>query len=340
MIVIPILNQTVIADEGVMAHVHELGKNEYEGRLIGTYGNEKASGYIVNQLENYNIEPLFDGSYISEFQVEPSLNIIEASEFTVRNISTGEKLDEYKYKIDYYFETWASSTLETLQGEILTVEEFLQDEFDKTKEYFLVLNYEGNQAFQSKISNQIISSSHEYKFIKGIIVPDHKQPIFLNKKIQINEKGLTKILDEIETFENGIPPITINVGRSTGKKLWDLSGNIMTVNTTIKNPKDLKGHNIGGIIKGKSDDHPIIIATTYDFLGQHDFSVNTSSEDIVVYNGIYENITSIAGSLELARNLGERNQTPERSIIFIFIFIQLFPCTNISNCKLRCFYNV
>lgn len=315
MIIIPILNTVVIVDKGVMAHVNELARDEYEGRLIGTLGHQMAAEYIVSQLKNYNIDPLFNGSYISEFNVDPTYNIINASEFIISN-SDGERLDEFKYKVDYYFEGWASNQIESIEGEILTVDDFLAANYDVSKEYILVLSPKESQ---SGIYDDIVSQRQNYKFIKGVVVPNIKQVSFLSKRMEIDKKVLARIFDNVEAFRDGIPPIKIIAGTRATRRLWQLSGDVVTVKATIDNPEGLVGRNIGGIIEGKNKENPIIIATSYDYLGFHDTGVNTKVEDIVKYKGLFENGTSIAGSLELARNLGDIFAKPERSIIFLFI---------------------
>lgn len=78
-IAVPILNAVLVEDSGIAAHVAELSRDEYGGRLIGTEGHERAAEYIVSQLKEYEIEPLFDGSYIKEFKIDPTVNIINAS---------------------------------------------------------------------------------------------------------------------------------------------------------------------------------------------------------------------------------------------------------------------
>lgn len=314
-VAIPTMNALSIVDNTVMAHILETNKDEYDGRLIGTPGHDRYAEYIVNRLKEYNIEPLFDGDYINEFDIDATINIINDSELKITD-GTGQLINELKYKIDYYFETWSSNYIKDLEGEILTSDKFLNNEFDPNKDYIIVLNYKDSQLF---IYDKIASQLDDYKCIKAVIIPDLKRGTINSKVIDLEQKGLTRILDNIESLGNEIPPVRIKVGKRAGTRLWNLGGNKINISNEIDNPNGFVGKNIGGIIRGKSTESPIIVATSYDYLGFHDGGTEVDIENIVKFKGLYENGTSIAGSLEMARNLGKIKQIPDRSMIFLFI---------------------
>lgn len=314
-IVVPILNTVLIEDSEVMAHVIELSKDEYQGRLIGTPGHDKAADYIVSRLKEYNIEPLFNGSYTRDFNINPEQNFINDSKCVVID-DVNKALKEFKYKSDYYIEAWTSTSTEELEGELITSADFLEGKLDTSKEYLLVLSPEENQSF---LYDSIQSQRSDYKHIKGVLIPDTKDMTFFSKRIVLEERGLVKILNEVEAFHEVTPPAKIIVGKRMGSVLWQLAGNKVKINAHMDKPEGLTGRNIGGIIRGKSQENPVIIATTYDYLGFHDAAANVGVEDIVKYKGLYENGTSIAGSLELGRQLENNKQKPEKSIIFLFI---------------------
>lgn len=315
LILVPILNSLSIVDNSVMASIMEISKDEYEGRLIGTAGHREFSEYIVDQLKAYKVKPLFKDGYISEFHIDQSINIINDSQLIIKD-DFENIIEEFKYKIDYYFENWSSNSLETLEGIILTSADYLKGEFDSSKEYVLVLNPKGSESY---IYDKLVSERKDHKYIKGVVVSDIKYSTFTNKRNDLQEKGLSKILENVEAFSDEIPPIKIHGGKRMATKLWSLAGNKISINNRINNKEGLSGKNIGGIIRGKTSESPIIIATSYDYLGFHDGGINTKVEDIIKYKGLYENGTSIASSLELAKYLGNIKKVPERSIIFLFI---------------------
>lgn len=321
-ITVPVLSKVLVEDSEIMIHVAELNKDEYEGRLIGTQGHDKAAEYIAGELKEYNIEPLFDGSYISEFNINPASNIVNNSKFIVSD-NSDKKINEFKFGIDYYIEAWPSVSIEGLKGEILTSVDFISGNFDPLKEYFIILNPKKIEHF---LLDQIENKRREYKNIKGVLIPDSKKMNYTSERIELEEKGLVKILNEIDVFKNEVLPARIQIGQRMANLLWKMAGDKIEISTVINETKGLTGKNIGGIIKGRSMDNPIILAASYDYLGFHDKGTNLGSSDIVKYKGLYENGTSIAGNLELAKNLGDINKTPARSIIFIFI-----DGSNISN---------
>ncbi|TAH63459.1 MAG: M28 family peptidase, partial [Gottschalkiaceae bacterium] len=225
-------------------------------------------------------------------------------------------IDDLKYKVDYYLESWYSNSIDRLEGEIITVDTYLSKEYTPSKNYILLLNPNGSQ---NVIYDKLVNERKEHKHIKGVIVPDIKYSTFIQKRNDLDEKGLTRVLDNVQAYNETAPPIKINVGKIAAMKLWKLEGSKVLINSFIDNQEGLVGKNIGGIIQGKNQENPIIIATTYDYLGFHDLGATTGVEDFTKYKGLYENGTSIAGSLEIAKNLGNIKQTPERSIIFMFI---------------------
>lgn len=315
LIVVPVLNALLILDNGVMGHVMEVDNDIYQGRLIGSTGHEEFGNYIIDKLKSYNIKPLFNGGYISEFTINPTINIINDSKFTILN-EKDEIIDDLKYKVDYYLESWYSNSIDRLEGEIITVDTYLSKEYTPSKNYILLLNPNGSQ---NAIYDKLVNERKEHKHIKGVIVPDIKYSTFIQKRNDLDEKGLTRVLDNVQAYNETAPPIKINVGKIAAMKLWKLEGSKVLINSFIDNQEGLVGKNIGGIIQGKNQENPIIIATTYDYLGFHDLGTTTGVEDFTKYKGLYENGTSIAGSLEIAKNLGNIKQTPERSIIFMFI---------------------
>lgn len=69
----------------------------------------------------------------------------------------------------------------------------------------------------------------------------------------------------------------------------------------------VKGKNIGGYMWGRNSNNPLVIVTSYDYLG------NDSK-------GLYKNGTSVSAILELARNLREKSKDDmnTRTIVFLF----------------------
>lgn len=314
LVLIPNLNSTSIVDNSVMAYINEINKDDYEGRLTGTSGNELFSDYIINQLKDYKISPLFGESYINEFNIDPTINIINESNLIIKD-NLGEIIDEIKYKVDYSFEGWTSNSMNSLEGEILTSESYLEGKFDSSKEYFLVLNADVGQSY---IYDKIVSDRKNHEYIKAVLVTNPRYSIFPLAKMELENSVLTRVWDKISAFDDDLPPVKIQIGKRATGKLWKLEGSIITLDINMDNPQGLIGKNIGGIIEGKEPENPIIIVTSYDYLGVHDLGV-TQAENLIKFKGLYENGTSIATNLEIAKNLGDIRQIPNRSIIFLFI---------------------
>lgn len=69
----------------------------------------------------------------------------------------------------------------------------------------------------------------------------------------------------------------------------------------------VKGKNIGGYIWGKNSNNPLVLVTSYDCLGKDN-------------KGLYKNGTSVAATLELARNLIAKSKENMNSRTIVFLF--------------------
>jgi len=69
----------------------------------------------------------------------------------------------------------------------------------------------------------------------------------------------------------------------------------------------VKGKNIGGYIWGKNSNNPLVLVTSYDYLGKDS-------------KGLYKNGTSVAAILELARNLRAKSKENMNSRTIVFLF--------------------
>jgi peptide/nickel transport system permease protein len=284
----------------VFAHIEELSKEKYVGRLVGTTGRDFTSDYIIKNLKESNIEPLFNGSYTQEFTKHIPIATIMDSRIVIRD-EKGEKKAEFIYREDFNFTQLFS---EELSGLILTQDQYEKKKFDISKDYFLVLD-NNNPITVEKYATQDGSK----EFIKGLIVPVKdknyikSKQVFLLQDLKYYNKG--KSLTDFRAFIIGVTTETFKMIKEYhGKEIVLKSEVDVMENTTIKN--------IGGIIQGTTSDPKdnLIIVTNYDYVG------NGDDED---YKGLCYNGSSISASLEIAKKLSSIDKKPKKNIFFLFV---------------------
>lgn len=75
---IPAMSQQVADTDTLMKHVRNLASSQYEGRLAGTEGFDKASEYVYDALSRYGVKPYNDETF-QYFNIE--CNVIENCTF-------------------------------------------------------------------------------------------------------------------------------------------------------------------------------------------------------------------------------------------------------------------
>lgn len=299
-----------LKSDTVFAHIDELSKDDYEGRRVGTQGRDKAAEYIAHQLKDYNVDPLFEDSYIEEVIGKTQLVEIKKSEVSILD-SEGNIVDKLRYVENYSFNRilitrpYVDKEEEyDNTGLIITQEQLENGDYNRLNPHYVVLN-DGLDPIRDIM---YISSIASRRPVLGVILPTDNNEYLESKKLFLCESLGTYIH---ERQSEGFSPFIITVDKMTGKKLRNLENNYLELNNKIEIVKDLQFKNIGAIIKGKDDssDEKIIIATNYDYLGD--------SEE-KTYKGLFYNGSSIATSLGIAKVLGSIEEKPDMDIVFLF----------------------
>lgn len=297
----------------VFNHVVEISKDNYEGRLVGTHGQDEFANYIVSQLKLSNIEPLFDGEYIQEFSVDEFPDLLDSADLFI-NDENGELISDFAFRRDFDIDTWFYTSNENnedkvsphniigaLSGEIMYLPRGRAPEFDPDKEYFVLLG----DSFTRRPINSL-NNLGKIKNIKAAIVPIESSRTLDSQYFIERKESIT--FANLDMSEPPLPAIFVN--KETAEKIRKLEGNNITIKPNLYNPNNITGKNIGGIIKGKTSENPIVITSSYDYLG---------SDDTNHYLGLYNNGTSVATILEMAKGLAEVNKQPDRTVIFLFL---------------------
>lgn len=196
----------------------------------------------------------------------------------------------------------------------------LHSRFNKFRSYFSIRNYiEELESFSDNKMRVLVKSVLFILLIYLIISPEPKIDY------KINGDRAVKDLEEFsqdkyegrltgtEGRDKACEYIAEELKKAQMLPIFD-DKYIQEYDIDIKNGngiKSSKGKNVGGYIWGISSNNPLIIVTNYDYLGYNSKEKN---------KGLYENGTSVAATLELARSLGEKSRkgVNDRTIVFLF----------------------
>jgi ABC-type dipeptide/oligopeptide/nickel transport system permease subunit len=301
-------------EEEIFKHIEELSKDKYEGRLTGTKGRDAACEYIIAELKKAGVQPLFDGKYISDNIVKRSLVVVNKSVLTVTD-SSGNKFDEFRLREDFnlfkvfYTEEQVGELklINRVEGEILTFEQLNNNEYDKDKKYFVVLDWDYIKDLHRQKYVALIEQIAGEPYVTGIIAP------YLNR-VAIEGKIFPSTIDYSNyDWSDAIRrynPFYLVSSIEAAEKIAEHKGKLLSLdidgyingNTTIKN--------VAGIIEGKDKESPLVLVTSYDYYGY---------EEGGKYKGLYKNGTSISALLEVAKGLKALEEKPEKTIIFAFL---------------------
>lgn len=303
--------------KSVFSQVEEFSKDKYEGRMLGTKGRDKACEYIVDSLKGYGLKPYFEEGYITTIESGDSIGDIEDNKLSILK-DNGDIIDKLQFKKDYnyaFFDAYTKNYYRKLySGKILTVDKLDKGEFDKTLEYFLLL--EENSFNTIYHLYNYINTLNETVKLNGIIMPQNPMFKYPFKKkvtlmsvftdsIKVNQNGLFNYKGDVEN-----KPIILEATNNTLERLKKFEGQKMVFRNNIKIIDNVKYKHIAAMIKGKdSSKEKLIVTTNYDYLGY---------DGDIKYKGLLYNGTSISAVLEMADKFSSAKEKPERDIIFLF----------------------
>ncbi|HNW97077.1 MAG TPA: M28 family peptidase [Bacteroidales bacterium] len=283
-------------DDSALAHDSMLG------REAGTEGEIKARDFIVNNFKKIGLTPLFENSYLQEFDVNGGANI----GFNMLEINN----NMFVFNQDFYPMEFSSSG--TTKGEIIKVKYGINAPELSYDDYSNLKNMEGKifallydipdsmkKAGFDKYQNAFNRAN--YAFSKGATAV-----IFYN-----NKDGLAVPSKVISNNINALP-LPVLFADKKAAKLINV-GKFMNANieTNITRTKCNSSYNIGGYIDNKAK-FTIVIGAHYDHIGY----TTTSTGKRTINNGADDNASGTSAMIELARFYSD---TTKEKYNFIFM---------------------
>lgn len=261
-------------------HIETLSSKEYQGRLTGHLGGDKAAEFIENKFKSLGLVPIGESGYIQSFNLN-NIQIIGECSFKAFD-AKGNLLKEYTYGKDFKELGFGKSTNGEIKGYTLSNK--------SNKKSIHVFNEDiiGEDSLSYNLDDTLIENN-----IKAALYPTDsffrfRTPYKLQKEY---DSGLIKLM----------------ISKSVAEEISTLSqsGVSFEIKTNTKNTT-VKGKNIVGMIKGSNPSlPPIILSSHYDHVG--------FDSDGVIYPGALDNASGVSFLLEATKLL--EKSSPNRNII-------------------------
>lgn len=331
-----------ISDQEIISHIRFLSSDELRGRMSGTQGAEKAANYIASEFAKARLKPLGDNdSYFQNFDFtkEVVLGSRNNLELKINNNSN-------EYELGKDFSVLSLSSSGEVEGELvfagygisaLDIDYDDYSDLDVTDKVVMVLRYtpegyEQDSLFYDYAALRYKAMNAREKGAKAII--------FVTPYSQVEEDDLNTIGRDYSYSDSGIQSLIIRRDKAEeifsehGKNLKDLELNLsnktissfVLSNTKAKISSEVleqrgESSNVIGLIEGTDPvlkDEFIVIGAHYDHigLGQRNSRSEERSSDSI-HNGADDNASGVAGLIELAKLFSCRQDSLNRSLVFI-----------------------
>ncbi|MFR1242822.1 MAG: M20/M25/M40 family metallo-hydrolase, partial [Butyricimonas faecihominis] len=309
-----------ISSDEIMEYVHELCKEEYNGRLAGTGEYMKCAFWCAEQLCDFGLEPAGDdGSYLQHFRM-PTTSLIDCRLKKVGNEQ------EYVFPRDFYpgmnSDSGKVENAEVVYaGYGITAPEYGYDDYegidvkgkiviiergipyrdkDEKKRFDLYMRYASEsyklpQALKKGAAAVLLVGKLAHTgiaFSKGMIYT-HVDPSMVDELVTeagYTRDGLKKQIGEKQK------PCSFNTGCRLN---MDVVTRHYPYATTC---------NVIGVIKGVDTTSSIVLGAHLDHLGNNG----------LMFPGALDNASGVALQLAVAKALAASGIKPEKNIVFAF----------------------
>lgn len=264
-----------------------LGDDSLLGREAGTEGEIKARDYIVGNFKEIGLQPLFDDTYLQEFDVNGGANI----GFNMLEINT----NIFAHKEDFYPMEFSGNG--EVKGEIIKLKYGISALELKYDDYADAKNIEGKIfAMLYTIPDSMLKlgfDKYQNAFDRASIAVSKGAAgvIFYNSKPEYPEPS--------RAISNNSQPLSVPVLFALKKagKLINVATNMKAgIETNITRTKSDPAYNVGGYIDNDAK-FTVVIGAHYDHLG---YTTNAYGKKMI-YNGADDNASGTSAMMELAR---------------------------------------
>ncbi|PHS36437.1 MAG: hypothetical protein COA82_00215 [Alkaliphilus sp.] len=284
----------------VKEHIKVLTSDEFEGRMIGTAGNEKTVEYIVNHFKEIGLEPHIENEYITTFNaIKPVLghpvifNVVDSDGNVVREFIQGA---EFLVRVDDF------AMGGKFRGSIyhISTDEALNSKDDLFEGLAILADFDDKSIMPTGFTQSDALRRLRRENAEVIIYRENRAAN--SRNINLGRKN------QVRTTTG---PIIIGVSDDAYDELIEFynQGYKITIDSSLKFI-DVKANNVFGVIPtiNTTYENYIMIATSFDGLG--------IDEQGKMHKSKTDNASGVATVLELASYIKENNMEFDSTIIF------------------------
>lgn len=315
-----------ISSEDLFAYVDTLSSDQFEGRLTGHAGYDRAAEWTIKKFKEWNVKPLgVDGSYLQKFP-HPYSDVFEGCKVTMVD-EKGNVIKDFEYIEEFIPGSTSGNGEVTAEvvyvGYGISAPELAYDDYEGIDVKGKIVLIDKELPVKSDVENFLKwrpYSFHQYKLLNavkhGATGMLYNYPIG-NPNNAYAEGFIISHIGEKETegiFE-GNSKTHKEIVKSIKEKVKPESFNtnkIFTIKNNMKYHPEGVGSNVIGFIEGSDSelkDEFVMVGGHLDFLGM--------CYDLMP--GANDNASAVSVTLALANAISKLETKPKRSIVFILI---------------------
>ena len=336
-----------VSVERLKSFVNTLASDEYEGRLVGTKGNDLASEFIINQLKRINVKPI-NNSYTQNFEFTTGIQYGKGCNVTFTKLVEREGLpvdmwrkSDKKWTLGTEWLPMSFSDNATVSGELafvgygITATDNSYDDYaglDVKGRVVIVLTDSAIESPRDKFFGQYADLKYKAENAKkhgavGVIfikaLSDSANTFYpQNPEEMINKPGIVVIqatrTDIAQFFARNqmLYPSELEINAKKKPKSFLIPYSSVSISVDIS-PEVKTIHNIVGVIEGtEKKDNYILVSSNFDYLGRELKIPKYRKLPAQLLKGADDNASGVAVAMELACRLSA-NPLPY-SVIFVF----------------------
>jgi hypothetical protein len=310
---LPVRTPTAELSKKIESHVRFLAGDSLEGRLVGTPGIEKAAAYIAAEFEAIGLEPVFDGSFFQNFEIEFG---IEVEPKTLFQIGAGP-IARPQFIAPLPISGSGSVSGELIMGwpsedrDLTGAVVYCPIDPDVEKDRWTMMGRDGLLDWMRDVCTQAKErGAAAVVFVSGS--PEEPKAGLHTYPIQRAYRPVDIPAVEITYWEAGNIRVELPRGGAIDEPFASLE---CGVSVTVK-PRQIKVSNVAAMLRGSvKPNEYVVVGAHYDHLGYGDVASSTPWRR-EVHNGADDNASGIAALIEIARRLVSIGP-PERSVVFV-----------------------
>ncbi|NWF89272.1 MAG: M20/M25/M40 family metallo-hydrolase [Ignavibacteriaceae bacterium] len=327
----PLAELSTINKKDLLKNVEILTSEEFDGRLPGSSGYNKAANFIAKKFSNIELKPAGEDGYFQYLNVE--YNKIDKP--AVLKLIAGKDTITYQHGKDFVVRGFSGSGKLALPvvfcGYGISRPDLGYDDYDgRNLKNKVVLVFKQNPSW--KINNQdwgnaspreksLVAKKHGAKGILFVSLPNETNPQPLIGSVLHGDgeqpQDFPQLHISIDAANEFLSRAAVKINECQSRideKKKPFSINLMTtavIEVNAKYEKSARTMNVVGLIEGsdtKLKNEFLIIGAHLDHVG---------SQASLLFPGANDNASGSAAVIELARAFKKNKIKPKRSIIFV-----------------------